>query len=200
MPDRRSALAVLGVFALAAPAIRAANIPRKAPDFAVSLSNGQQVTLAQYKGKVVALAFILTSCPDCQRTVRVLIQSQNEFGPRGFQALASAIEETARINVPEFVRQFNPPFPVGYNQQRPVLDFMQHPPMVDPIMPLLVFIDREGVIRAQYEGHEPFLAADQVAKNVRAKILELLNEGAPPAKSAPRKPLPNKKTKTGNAS
>jgi hypothetical protein len=77
---------------------------------------------------------------------------------------------------------------------------MQHPPMVGPIMPLLVFIDREGVIRAQYEGHEPFLAADQVAKNVRAKILELLNEGAPPAKSAPRKPLPNRKPKTKNAS
>ena len=62
--------------------------------------------------------------------------------------------------------------------------------MVGPVMPLLVFIDREGVIRAQYEGQEPFLAADQVEKNVRAKILELLNQGAP------RKPLPNRKTKT----
>jgi peroxiredoxin len=193
MPDLRSALAVLGVFALAAPAIRAANIPRPAPDFAINLANGQQVTLAQYKGKVVALAFILTTCPDCQRTVRILIQDQNEFGPRGFQVLASAIEDMARTHVPEFVRRFNPPFPVGYNQQRAALDFMQHPPMVGPVMPLLVFIDREGVIRAQYEGHEPFLAADQVEKNLRSKILELLNQGAP------RKPLPNRKTKSKNA-
>jgi len=141
---------------------------------------------------VVALAFILTSCPDCQRTVRVLIQNQNEFGPRGFQVLASAIEEKARTDVPGFVRQFNPPFPVGYNQLRQALDFMQHPPMVGPIMPLLAFIDREGVIRAQYEGQEPFLAADQVEKNLRAKILELLNGGAP------KKPL--QKTKTKKAS
>jgi peroxiredoxin len=190
MTDCRSALVVLGVFALAAPAMRAANIPRPAPDFAINLPNGQQLTLSQYKGKVVALAFILTTCPDCQRTVRILIQDQNEFGPRGFQVLASAIEAQARADVPGFVRQFNPPFPVGYNQQRAALDFMQHPPMVGPVMPLLVFVDREGVIRAQYEGQEPFLAADQVEKNVRAKILELLNQGAP------RKPLPNRKTKT----
>jgi peroxiredoxin len=200
MPDRRSALAVLGVFAMAAPAMTAANLPRKAPDFAINLANGQQTTLGQQKGKVVALAFILTSCPDCRRAVRTLIQCQNELGPRGFQALASAIENMARLNVPEFVRQFNPPFPVGYNEQRPVLDFMQHPPMVGPIMPFLVFIDRDGVIRAQYEGHEPFLAADQVEKNVRAKILELLNEGAPPSKSAPGKALQRKQAKTKGAS
>jgi peroxiredoxin len=194
MPSRRFALTALGVFAVAAPAIHAANIPRPAPDFAINLTNGQQVTLAQHRGKVVALAFILTTCPDCQRTVRVLIQNQNEFGPRGFQVVASAIEEKARADVPGFVRQFNPPFPVGFNQLRQALDFMQHPPMVGPIMPLLVFIDREGVIRAQYEGHEPFLAADQVEKNLRAKILELLNQGAP------RKPLPSAKTKSKNAS
>jgi peroxiredoxin len=194
MPDRRSAFAVLGVFALAASAIRAANIPRPAPDFAINLATGQHLTLAQYKGKVVALVFILTTCPDCQRTVRILIQDQNEFGPRGFQVLASAIEDQGRADVPGFVRQFNPPFPVGYNQQRAALDFMQHPPMIGPVMPLLVFIDRDGVIRAQYEGHEPFLAADQVEKNLRAKILELLNQGAP------RKPLANGKTKSKNAS
>jgi peroxiredoxin len=191
MPDRRFAFAVLGVFAVAAPAIRAANIPRPAPDFAINLTNGQHVTLAQHRGKVVALAFILTACPDCQRTVRVLIQNQNEFGPRGFQVLASAIEEQARADVPEFVRRFDPPFPVGYNQLRQALDFMQHPPMVGPVMPLLAFIDREGVIRAQYEGQEPFLAADQVEKNLRAKILELLNQGTP------RDPL--QKTKPKNA-
>jgi peroxiredoxin len=188
------------MIALAAPALHAANIPRKAPDFAINLTNGRQVTLAQQKGKVVVLAFILTGCPDCQRTVQVLIRNQNEFGPRGLQVLASSIEEKARTNVPEFVRQFNPPFPVGFSQQRAALDFMQHPPMVGPIMPLLVFIDREGVIRAQYEGYEPFLAADQVEKNVRAKILELLNQGAAPAKSAPRKPLPGQKAKTKSAS
>ena len=167
---------------MAAPAMVAANIPRKSPDFAISLNNGTQVKLNQYQGKVVALVFVLTSCPHCQKAVQYLIRDQNEFGPRGFQALASVVEDMAQINLPEFVRQFKPGFPVGYNQLRPVLDFMQHPPMVGPRMPLIAFLDRRGVIRAQYEGHEAFFEDDQMERNIREKILELLNEAAPPAK------------------
>ncbi|MBZ5582772.1 MAG: TlpA family protein disulfide reductase [Acidobacteriia bacterium] len=190
MQNRRSALAALGVFALAAPALTAANLPRQAPDFAVNLNNGKQATLKQYQGKVVALIFILTACPHCQKTVRCLIREQDEFGARGFQALGSAIEPMAQINLPEFIRQFKPTFPVGYNPQRPVLDFMQHVPMVGPLMPLLAFIDRQGKIRAQYEGNDPFLAEDQMEKNIREKIAALLEEGGP----APPGKRPTKKT------
>jgi len=201
MPDcrfahyRRRSLPAVFLSILAAMALSAANIPRKAPDFAITMSGGKPAALSQYQGKVVALVFILTTCPHCQAAVRCLAEDQNEFGPRGFQALGSAIEEAARTNLPGFLRQFNPPFPVGYNQLMPVLDFMQHPPMVAPRMPLIAFIDRQGIVRAQFEGQEPFLAQDKMATNIRAKIAELLEEGAPGAKkktagkvSSPKKP------------
>jgi hypothetical protein len=192
---RRSLPAVfLPILAVAAAAaLHAANIPRKAPDFAITLSNGKQTSLSQYQGKVVALIFILTTCPHCQGSIRCLTEDQNEFGPHGFQALGSAIEEGARTNLPGFLRQFNPPFPVGYNQLMPVLDFMQHPPIIGPRMPLIAFIDRQGILRAQYEGQEPFLAQDQMAKNIRAKIAELLDEGAPDAKTKVAKKVPGAK-------
>ncbi len=182
MQNRRRAIAALSVLALSAATAAAANIPRKSPDFVINLNNGKQVSLSQYRGKVVALAFILTSCPHCQKAVQCLIKNQNEFGPRGFQALASSIESMAQIHIPEFVRQFNPPFPVGYNKERPVLDFMQHPPMVGPLMPLIALIDRNGVIQAQYEGNDPFLAQDQMEKNLREKIKALVGDAPPPAK------------------
>jgi hypothetical protein len=166
----------------AAAALHAANIPRKAPDFAIAPNNGQSIALSQYRGKVVALVFILTTCPHCQGAIRCLSEDQKEFGPRGFQALGSAIEATARTALPGFLRQFNPPFPVGYNQLMAALDFMQHPPIVGPHMPLIAFIDRQGVVRAQYEGQEPFLAQDRMAGNIRAKIVELLEEAAPGAR------------------
>jgi hypothetical protein len=180
---RRQRPAAILILALAAAAaLEAANIPRKAPDFAIALSDGKQTSLSQYQGKVVTLIFILTTCPHCQGAVRCLAEDQNEFGPRGFQALGSAVEDAAKTNLPGFLRQFNPPFPVGYNQLRPVLDFMQHPPMVGPRMPLIAFIDRQGILRAQYEGQEPFLAQDQMAVNIHAKIVALLEEGATGAK------------------
>jgi hypothetical protein len=180
---RRQRPAAILILALAAAAaLEAANIPRKAPDFAIALSDGKQTSLSQYQGKVVTLIFILTTCPHCQGAVRCLAEDQNEFGPRGFQALGSAVEDAAKTNLPGFLRQFNPPFPVGYNQLRPVLDFMQHPPMIGPRMPLIAFIDRQGILRAQYEGQEAFLAQDRMAVNIHAKIVELLEEGAPGAK------------------
>ncbi len=200
MQNRRSALAALGAFALAAPALAAATIPRQAPDFAINLNDGKQAALKQYQGKVVALVFILTACPHCQKAVRCLIRQQDEYGTRGFQALASAIEPMAQINVPEFIRQFKPQFPVGYNQQKHALDFMQHVPMVSPLMPLIAFIDRQGKIRAQYEGNDPFLAEDQMEKNIREKIASLLDEGAPaPQKKRPRRKAgaPAKKQTSG---
>ncbi len=195
MLNRRCALAVISLFAFASPALEAAVVPRKAPEFAIRLTGGKQVTLNQYRGKVVALLFILTTCPHCQKAVRCLIQDQKEFGNRGFQVLASAIEEMAEINLPEFIRQYAPPFPVGYNQQRPALDFMQHVPMMRPLMPMLAFIDRQGSICAQYEGNDPFMAEDQMEKNIRDKIGSMLQEQTPPRSR--KRPLPAKKFAPG---
>jgi hypothetical protein len=194
MSKPRLVLAAVAGLALAAPPVlEAAVVPRTAPDLAVNLAD-HKASLSQYKGKVVAMIFILTTCPHCQAAIRCLIEDQNEFGPRGFQALASAVEDGARANVPGFIRQFNPPFPVGYTALRPVLDFMQHPPMVSPRMPLIAFIDRQGILQAQYEGFEPFFAEDRMAKNIHDKIAAMLGLAAPAAKkkTAARAAVPPK--------
>ncbi|MGA2598630.1 MAG: hypothetical protein ABSH09_16765 [Bryobacteraceae bacterium] len=39
----------------------AAELPRKAADIDITLPDGQKVSLEQYRGKVVCLAFILTT-------------------------------------------------------------------------------------------------------------------------------------------
>ena len=71
---------------------QAATIPRKAPPFAIQMNDGKQVQLGTYKGKVVVLAFILTTCPHCQAVTRVLNKLQPEYAPRGLQVLESAID------------------------------------------------------------------------------------------------------------
>ncbi|HEY1339155.1 MAG TPA: TlpA disulfide reductase family protein, partial [Bryobacteraceae bacterium] len=153
--------------------------------------------LSQYKGKVTVMIFILTTCPHCQKTIGFLSKDQKEFGPRGFQVLASAIQEDAPKAVPDFVKDFKTTFPVGYNNSqqegRAVLDFMQHPPMLIPHMPLLSFLDREGRIRAQYEGMDPFMEESVQEENIRKQILALLNEGGAAAKKAPAKKTAAKK-------
>jgi peroxiredoxin len=173
---------------LAAPFMRGAELPRKSPDFAIALNGGRQLRLSRYRGKVVVLAFILTACPHCQQTVAFLSKDQNELDKQGLQVIACAIERDAPQNVPGFIQKFRPPFPVGYNTDPgAVLAYLQHPPAEVPYMPMLVFIDRQGMIRAQYEGRDPFVLDEtKQEQNLRARIEELL--GAPGGKPASKAP------------
>jgi len=56
--------------------------PRAAPDFSLKGSNGGELKLSRYKGKVVALGFGYTSCPDvCPTTLLLLAQAREKLGP-----------------------------------------------------------------------------------------------------------------------
>jgi thiol-disulfide isomerase/thioredoxin len=182
-------IAALSLLAMAIAPARAAVLPRPSPDFAINLGQGKQVHISQYKGKTVVVAFILTYCSHCQKVIGVLSKVQNEYSPRGLQVLASATEDMAAAALPGFLRQFDPPFPVGINTTDEFVAYMQHPTMLQLYMPGLVFIDGEGLIQAQYEGRDAFLEETSVEKNIRAKVEEMLTP--PPA-------TPNKtRTKKG---
>ncbi len=171
----------------------AATIPRHSPEFAINLNSGKQVLLSSYKGKVVALIFILTYCPHCQKTIQMLNKLQPEYGPRGFQVLASAIEENAAMAVPGFIKNYNPPYAVGFNDRNSVLDYLQIPVMNRLLMPQLAFIDKSFTIRAQYAGDDKFFGDDQ-EKNLRAEIESLLKDGNGP--TTKRVPVTTRKKKT----
>ena len=173
---KKRCLAALALIPLLA---QAAEPLRKAPQYTINRNGAPPLTLSQYIGKPVVLAFILTYCSHCQRTVGFLIKDQNEYGPRGLQVLACAIENGAQLAVPAFIKNFNPPFPVGYNDGSTALDFMQHPVVKVPIMPMLAFIDRQGMIRAQFEADDEKFFGDEHEQNLRTQIEALLKVGAP---------------------
>lgn len=174
MFNRRLRHLLAGVL-LAAAASIAAELPRPSPDLTIDLMNGKQVTLSQFKGKVCILAFILTTCPHCQKTVGYLSALQKEYGPQGLQVVASAVEDMAKMNVPDFIQRFQPPFPVGFNSLTTALEYLQHPAMFRLLMPQLVFIDRQASIQAQYGGDDKFFAEDQ-EKHLREQVEMLLKE------------------------
>jgi peroxiredoxin len=168
-------------------AAAAAELPRKAPDYTINLGGGKTLPLSQYKGHPVVMAFILTYCSHCQKTVGFLTKAQNEYGPRGLQVVASAIEPAAPAALPNFLKNFQPSFPVGYGDGQAALQFMLHPADKVPMMPMLAFIDKQGMIRAQYEGDDPFFG-DGIEQNLRQQIEALLKPGAPAKKAAQSAP------------
>jgi thiol-disulfide isomerase/thioredoxin len=196
MLKRRLIPSALTILSLVSAGVHAANLPRPAHELTVDLTDGKKLLLSQYKGKVVAVCFILTTCSHCQKTVGFLTKLQKDYGPRGFQVLASAIEQDAASHVAGFLQQFNPSFPVGSNDGMTAIDWMQHPPMLSPHMPMLAFVDRQGNVRAQFEGDDEKFFGDQQEQNLRSQIEALLKDSAPAKKapatsSAPKKQSPN---------
>ena len=176
----RKVMGMAACVTMFAALLQSAELPRRSPEFGISLNNGKQVLLSEYRGKAVALMFILTHCAHCQQTVQVMKKLQAEYGPRGFQVLATAIEDMAAMAVPDFIKRFQPNFPVGYNNRQQTIEYLQLNVDMRMMMPQLVFVDREGAIRAQYSGDDPFFGPRQEA-NLRAKIEELLKNGGPKA-------------------
>jgi len=164
------------VIALAATfLVSGAQVPRPATDLAWVSSDGQKLQLSNYKGKVLVLEILSTTCPHCQFTARELSKLQSEFGSKGLQVLGMAINEDA--NTTEFVRQNQVTFPVGRGQRDAALGFLQHSVMSPLYFPGLVFVDRNGVIQGQYSGSDPFLSEAEQPKNLRATIQKLLSSG-----------------------
>jgi thiol-disulfide isomerase/thioredoxin len=180
---RGLARAILPLCLLAASA-GAAAIPRPAPEFVVRGSGGEAL-LSQFRGKVVLLAFIFTTCPHCQRTVGIMSEVQKEYASRGFQALGSAFNDMAAQLLPAFLTQFHPNFAVGYAARPTVLEFLQTPSNLPLSVPVLVFIDKKGTIRSQHMGSEDPFFKDQ-ERNMRAELEALLKEPAQ-AKKAVKK-------------
>jgi peroxiredoxin len=171
-----------------------AQVPRPSPEFAIQMPSGQQELLSKHKGKVVVLEFLLTTCPHCQNSSRILSKLKDEFGAKGFQPLGVAINPEA--DVTDFVRRFNVNFPVGKGTREAAYGYLQHSIMAPSFyVPQMVFIDRQGVIRAQYGGGDPFLASNEDA-NIRGMVEKLLGEdGAASSKAKPKvsKPAAAKK-------
>ena len=58
--------------------------PRAAPDFVLQGSDGTELKLSRYRGKVVILEFGFTSCPDvCPTTLAALAAARKTLGAQG---------------------------------------------------------------------------------------------------------------------
>lgn len=130
---------------------------RKAPELAFNLPGQGQVLLSHYRGKVVALEFILTTCPHCQAASKTMTRFQDEYGSRGFQALDVAINgldenrspSDADALVQTFQRNFQVGFPVGWIARDQMMAFMGFSLADRMVVPQLVLIDRKGYIHYQ---------------------------------------------------
>lgn len=154
-----------------------APVPRKAPAFGIQTGPGQYIWLSDYAGRPVILAFILTDCSHCQYTTGLLSKIQREYADKGLQVIESAIDSMSSLHIPDFLKKLNPPFPVGYDDQNYAATFLGYGATDPMFAPQLVFIDRNGMIRAQFGGDDPKLLKEVQEKTLRETLDEALKVG-----------------------
>jgi thiol-disulfide isomerase/thioredoxin len=165
---------------LAAPAALAIiKPPVPAKEFVLPLRNGTQLKLSSLKGKVVVLEFLLTHCPACQNTGRLLERLQREYGPRGLQVLGCAVDEKAVEGMANYLALSGATFPIGIRKEIDFRGFLELSTFDRAMFPELVVIDRAGVIRYYHggPGDNDFLANEE---SLLRKEIELLLGGKNP--------------------
>lgn len=173
-------LTVLAAFlALGMGSYAASPVPRPAKELEIVTPSGKHDLLTSYRGKVVVVQFLFTTCPHCQAYSQLLTKLQGEYGPKGFQALGAAFNEEANPStVNTYINQFHVGFPIGPVSRDTVLSFMGFSIMDRLVVPQIAVIDRKGQIREQSEANPSGPPPLQQEAHLRQLIEKLLAEGS----------------------
>ncbi|TFB13180.1 redoxin domain-containing protein [Candidatus Marinimicrobia bacterium MT.SAG.4] len=83
-----------------------------APDFTLTSINGEEITLSDYRGKVVVINFWATWCGPCRYEIPMLIEFQELYGTDKLIVLGVAINSGSKEEVQKFADEFNIIYPI----------------------------------------------------------------------------------------
>src|SRR5215469_2507349 len=112
---------------LASTALAGMDVGTASPPLTIQRVNSAPIDISQYKGKVVAIAFIDTTCPHCQNLTKLLNTISKQYADKPVQFLEAAFNDAAPALLPEFIKNFQPNFPAGYVTRQVVLNYLSYP-------------------------------------------------------------------------
>jgi thiol-disulfide isomerase/thioredoxin len=155
----------------AVPNAKLKDAGQPAPDVTFKDLDGKDLTVAQYKGKVVLVNFWATWCDPCRVEIPWLIEMQQKYGAKGFTVLGIAMDEDGRKVVAPFVEKER--FDVNGAKEQ-----MNYPIVIgsDAIAdkfggllgyPTSVLIDRDGKVIKRVTG---IISRDEISKTIESQL------------------------------
>ncbi len=122
-----------------------------APSFVLSDLQKHQVSLENYKNRVVMLEFFASWCPPCQMSAPEIKSVYEKYKDKGFVVLAISIDKgpDAAGAVSSFVKEFDLPYPALMDDGKASRQYG----VVS--IPTSVVIDKQGRIRSRHIGLSP---------------------------------------------
>jgi peroxiredoxin len=116
-----------------------------APDFTLSLTTGETVSLSDFRGQPVVLNFWATWCPPCRAEIPFFQNASRQYN--GQVAVLGINDGESLPTVSPFVTEFGMTYPV-------LLDIDSEVSILYRVaaLPTTIFIDRDGVIQEVFPG------------------------------------------------
>ncbi len=145
MGARWKGVALMALLAVAGSGSAATQLRgAEAPDFVLKSLAGKNLRLSEYRGEVVILSFWATWCGDCRAQLEELAAMRDRYQDAGVELLAVSLDQNAR-QASDVTADAN--YPVLHDAAGEVgrlYDVTR--------MPVMVLIDRGGVVREVFEG------------------------------------------------
>lgn len=128
----------------------------------VAVNTGQQISLADYRGKIVMVDFWASWCPPCLKSLPAYDRMREEIGTKDFEIIAVNVDENTADGL-EFLEQHPVRYPVLADPEGEI-----GIPYGIRSLPRSFLLDREGNIAAEFKK---FKAGDE--KKIRQLILKM---------------------------
>jgi peroxiredoxin len=162
---------------LCATAFVAAAADRRAPGFSLVDSKAQEHDLADYRGKLVLLAFIQTTCPHCATFAEILQQAQEKFGDKiAVLAVVTPPDDPGKVNA--FMAGHKITYPILFDSGQMSYSYVLSQNLA---FPQLFMIDAGGIVRAEHL-YGPLTRDIFEGSGLGPAITRMLNGGTPPKK------------------
>jgi len=130
---------------------------RRAPGFSLSDSHYQQHDTQDYRGKVLIIEFMQTTCPVCQRLTDTLVQIKAKYGDRiGIMSVLTLPDNFQTVD--KFATDRKIPWPMLFDSGQVMMSYLKVTPANPKVeFPHLFLIDGKGTIRNDFAGTEDTL-------------------------------------------
>ena len=145
--------------------VAAQSLGVRAPDFVLKSFAGENLRLSEYRGEVVMLSFWASWCSDCREQLTEINDIHGAYAQTGLRSLTVSMD-TNRRDTNEMIAELGMGFPVLHDEGREVSRLYDI-----ESLPLVVLIDREGIVREVIEGHDRD-SEQQYLEQVQALLTE----------------------------
>ena len=151
---------------------------RRAPGFSLPDSRLNQVDLADYRGKVVVLEIMMTTCPHCEKLAPILETVQRRYAGR-VQVLSVVNPPDTTQTVGQYISKHSLSFPVLFDCGQVAGSYMRATPQKPSFdVPHLFLIDQNGQIRNDF-GYSVLTIGIFEGKDLFTEVEKLLGPTVP---------------------